>query len=330
MKLQQRTRLLNQLGQYILSQDTAWLSAMQKAEHENGWFIPEFVQHAAQQIAHEFLDEAVLAQWAARYELSEENEQVKKIGVTMAGNIPMAGFHDLASIFISGHRAVIKPSSKDDALIRHLTQKLSEWGAEDYFLFPGMLKNCDAYIATGSNNSSRYFEYYFGKYPHIIRRNRTSAAILDGTESNDDLEKLADDVFLYFGLGCRNVTSVAVPGGYDFIPLLAAFKKYGWLMQNHKYRNNYDYNLAILLLNKTQYMTNGSVLLNPSDLLFSPVSQLNFNYYEDYETARQALKSHPDLQCLVGKRDVAFGTAQSPGIADYADGVDTMRFLKEL
>ena len=153
-----------------------------------------------------------------------------------------------------------------------------------------MLKGCDAYIATGSNNSSRYFDYYFGKYPHIIRRNRTSAAILTGDETDEELEKLADDVYQYFGLGCRNVTKIYVPEGYDFIPILEAFKKYNYLADHHKYKNNYDYNLALHLLNKKYYMTNGSVLLIEDPALFSPISQLNYEFYKD----REKLSDSPD------------------------------------
>src|SRR5258705_11293668 len=192
----------------------------------------------------------------------------------MAGNIPLVGFHDLLCVFISGHKAMIKLSSKDKLLIKHLTEKLGEWDAEinDLIQFSEMLKGCDAYIATGSNNSSRYFDYYFGKYPHIIRRNRTSMAVLDGEETNEELEKLADDVYLYFGLGCRNVTKIYVPKEYDFIPLLRAFDKYNYLAENHKYRNNYDYSLAIHLLNKKMYMSNPSIMLIEEMAPFSPIS----------------------------------------------------------
>ncbi|HYM94807.1 MAG TPA: acyl-CoA reductase, partial [Chitinophagaceae bacterium] len=193
-----------------------------------------------------------------------------------------------------------------------------------------MLKGCDAYIATGSNNTSRYFEYYFGKYPHIIRHNRTTVAILTGNETNEDLEKLADDVCLYFGLGCRNVTKIYVPKGYDFIPLLKAFKKYNHLTDHHKYKNNYDYNLTLQILNKKFYMTNDSILLVEGASLFSPISQLNYEYYTDKKALALSLKNHPDLQCIVGEGQVSFGQAQCPLVSDFADGVDTLRFLTTL
>ncbi|MEI9909839.1 MAG: hypothetical protein WDO71_09315 [Bacteroidota bacterium] len=204
----------------------------------------------------------------------------KTSGIVMAGNIPLVGFHDLLCVFIAGHKAIIKPSSKDDTLIRHLAAKLIEWEIEvsELIQFAEMLKNCEAYIATGSNNSAGYFEYYFKKYPHIIRRNRTSVAILTGHETHDELAKLADDVYCYFGLGCRNVTKIHVPKEYDFIPLLTAFKKYDYLAEHHKYKNNYDYNLAIHLLNKKMYMSNPSLLLIEEASPFSPISQLNYEF----------------------------------------------------
>jgi hypothetical protein len=213
-----------------------------------------------------------------------------------------------------------------------LTEKLGEWDAEinNLIQFSEMLKGCDAYIATGSNNSSRYFDYYFGKYPHIIRRNRTSVAILSGEETNEELERLADDVYLYFGLGCRNVTKIYVPKEYDFIPLLEAFKKYNWLADHHKYKNNYDYNLALHQLNKKYYMTNGSILLIEDTAFFSPISQLNYEFYVHKDALMEKMAENPDLQCIVGRGFTAFGKSQSPNINDYADGVDTLRFLCDL
>ena len=250
----------------------------------------------------------------------------------MAGNIPLVGFHDWLCIFISGHKALIKLSSKDQVLIKHLLEKMATWSAEvtSVIEFSEMLKGCDAYIATGSNNSSRYFEYYFKKYPHIIRRNRTSVAILSGRETKEELEQLADDIYLYFGLGCRNVTKVYVSVDYDFVPLLEAFKKYNYLADHHKYKNNYDYNLALHLINKKYYMTNGSILLIEDPSLFSPISQLNYEFYNDKNELTSKLPVKQDLQCIVGKGFTPFGKSQSPAIADYADGVDTLRFLSNL
>jgi hypothetical protein len=332
MNLQYRIDLLVRLGEYMLSDEQPWQEAKEKAGQENGWFIPEFIDLATQNIAKSFLDEEILKAWSYSYQLQTLNLKPQTIGIVAAGNIPLVGFHDLLCVFISGHKAMIKLSSKDKTLIKHLAEKLGELspGINNHIQFSEMLKGCDAYIATGSNNSSRYFDHYFGKYPHIIRRNRTSVAILTGEESNEELEKLADDVYLYFGLGCRNVTKIYVPKEYDFIPLLEAFKKYNWLADHYKYKNNYDYNLALHLLNKKYYMTNSSILLIEDPALFSPISQLNYEFYTDKDKMREDLGGNGDLQCIVGKGFTPFGMSQSPAINDYADRVDTLQFLCDL
>lgn len=333
MNLQGRIDLLVKLGEYILSDDLPWQEAKEKASRENGWFIPEFVELATNNIAHCFLQKDILEKWCIDYKLNQDSIlKPRKIGIVMAGNIPLIGFHDFLCVFISGHRAIIKASSKDETIIKHFAKKLAEWSTEvnDLIQFGEMLKGCDAYIATGSNNSAGYFEYYFKKYPHIIRRNRTSAAILTGEETKEELEKLADDVYLYFGLGCRNVTKIYVPADYDFIPLLTAFKKYDSLADHHKYKNNYDYNLAILLLNKKFYMSNASILLAEDTSLFSPISQLNYEFYADPCVLIAVLKNNTSIQCIVGRKFVPFGQSQYPAITDYADGIDTLEFCANL
>jgi hypothetical protein len=332
MQLEKRKELLVRLGQYMLSDEVSWENAKHKAYLENNWFIPEFVQLATENIAKNYLQQNKLDLLFDRYKLSSKNPYPKKVGIVMAGNIPLVGFHDFLSVFISGHSAYIKASSKDEALIKHLVEKLIEWDASlsSVMQFGEMLKGCDAYIATGSNNSGRYFEYYFQKYPHIIRRNRTSVAILNGNEKKKDLEKLADDVYQYFGLGCRNVTKLYVPKDYDFVPLLEAFKKYDYLINRHKYKNNYDYNLAILLLNNRYYMTNGSILLVEENSFFSPISQLHYEYYSDKKEVQQKLHDNQSIQCIISDETTGFGEAQRPAISDFADGVDTMAFLQKL
>ena len=343
MNLQHRIDLLVRLGEYILSGDEEWAAAKERASEENGWFIPAFVNLASNNIARFFLQKEVLEKWTEAYQLQTSPStkftpskrgsgfKLQTIGIVMAGNIPLVGFHDWLCIFISGHKALIKPSSKDQVLIKHLLEKIIAWSPESkiFIEFSEMLKGCDAYIATGSNNSSRYFEYYFKKYPHIIRRNRTSIALLTGDETKEELEQLADDFYLYFGLGCRNVTKIYVPGEYDFVPVLEAFKKYNYLADHHKYKNNYDYNLALHLINKKYYMTNGSFLLIEDSSLFSPISQLNYEFYNRNELT-STLPVKQDVQCIVGKGFTPFGKSQSPAIADYADGVDTLRFLSGL
>jgi len=343
MKLQQRIFLLTRLGEYILSGDLEWQQVKEQAGRENRWFIPEFVDIACKNISESFLQKDILEKWVDNYGLntnSSANPEKKPytIGLVMAGNIPLVGFHDLLCIFISGHNALVKLSSKDKLLIKHLVNKMEKWSLETpeadeiktSIEFSEILKGCDAYIATGSNNSSRYFEYYFGKYPHIIRQNKTSIAILTGEETNDDMEKLADDVHLYFGLGCRNVTKIYVPPNYDFIPLLTTFKKYNYLTGYHHYKNNYDYNLALHILNKKYYMTNNSILLVEDPSLFSPISQLNYEHYSNKKEITVILQLQNDLQCIIGGRFIPFGQSQSPSISDYADGVDTLQFLMKL
>jgi hypothetical protein len=332
MKLQQRKELLIQLGTYMQGKDQAWIDVKHRAYLENNWFIPEFIEIAVNNIATSFLQPSQLENLEKTYSIPEENIAPQMIGIVMAGNIPLVGFHDLLCVFLTGHFGKIKASSKDQVLITHLVEKMTSWqpASEKYFTFSGMLKHCDAYIATGSNNSSRYFEYYFNKYPHIIRKNKSSVAILNGNESTADLEDLADDVYQFFGLGCRNVTKLFVPREYDFQPLLLAFKKYDHLADYHKYRNNYDYNLAIYMLNNRYYMTNGSILLVEDASITSPISQLNFEYYTNEAEVRAGLLNNDSVQCVVGKNNIPFGNAQCPSITDFADGIDTINFLMQL
>jgi hypothetical protein len=316
----------------MLSDDPDWLEAKHQASIENGWFIPGFIELAVKNTALNFLNKDILNKWVTDYHIPAENPSPKTIGIVMAGNIPLVGFHDFIAAFITGNRMRVKPSSKDSALIKHIVHKLAEWNKEvnDLISFSEMLKGCDVYIATGSNNSSRYFEYYFGKYPHIIRRNRTSVAFIKGDETQKELENLASDVYQYFGLGCRNVTKIYVPANYDFTNLLNIFGKYNYLADHHKYKNNYDYNLALHLLNKKFYMTNGSVILSEDNSLFSPISQLNYEFYSNEEETAAVLWQNKDVQCIVGRGYVPFGSAQCPSINDYADGVDTMQFISNL
>lgn len=331
MNVEQRVDLMEKLGSYLVSEDTDWLRVKERASGENPWFIPEFINYQLQHIAKEFLHAPKLRQWISRYDFLSAAAP-KNVGIVMAGNIPLAGFHDFLSVFISGHRQVIKPSSKDFHLINGIVKKLTEWepSLNEYLSIADQLKKCDAYIATGSNNSSRYFDYYFRQYPHIIRRNRTSAAILTGNETLHDLASLAEDVYLYFGLGCRNVTKLYVPQTFDFLPLLESFRKYNWTFDNHKYKNNYDYQLAIMIINKLYYMTNGSILLVENKGLFSPVGQLHYEVYTDVREVEAFLSNTEDIQCVVGADHIPFGKAQQPALDDYADKADTLQFLRDL
>jgi hypothetical protein len=332
MNIKERVDLLVALGEYFFGNGDELQSIKYKAGAQNPWFTPEFVDLALKNISENFLKRDQLEAWIERYSLVNGPSQKKNVGIVMAGNLPLVGFHDFLSVCVSGHTSVIKPSSKDEVLIKHVAEKLAEWNAatKAHITIADNIKNCDAYIATGSNNSSRYFEYYFSKYPNIIRRNRTSVAVLNSDETEKELSLLADDIQLYYGMGCRNVTKLFVPEGYNFIELLRALKKYNYFADFHKYRNNYDYQLALLIMNRKYYMTNESIILTENENLFAPVSRLNYSFYNEPKTLAKSLLNHPDIQCIVGKDFTPFGQSQSPSLTDYADGVDTMQFLKDL
>lgn len=332
MNTQERIKLLSQLGGYFLENGEEWRMIKEKAAEQNPWFIPEFIELSVHNIAKSFLQEKLLQEWVAGYKLPPQNPEEKKVGIVMAGNIPLVGFHDFLCVFVSGHKAVIKPSSKDAVLIKHIGDKLISWNSEacDCISFAENLKGCDAYIAVGSNNTARYFEYYFGKYPNIIRRNHTSVAVIDGTETKEELDLLADDIQLYFGLGCRNVTKFYVPEGYDFLPLLDALKKYEHFLYFHKYKHNYDYQLAMHLVNNKFFMNSGALLLIENPSIFSPVSEVHYTYYTNKQEVNLSLQGNEDIQCIVGHGYIPFGQAQTPSLTDYADDVDTMKFLCDL
>ena len=332
MNLQYRIELLARLRTYLLSDTPEWVAAQERAFRENGWFTPEFVAESLRSIAENYLDRDKLQEWVSAYQLPDLQPRPRKVGIVMAGNIPLVGFHDWVCCFVAGHHAVIKLSSKDAILLPHLLAKLTEWepAVANSFTVADFLKGCDAYIATGSNNSAGYFEYYFARYPHIIRRNRTSVAVLTGQETVDELKALATDVHLYFGLGCRNVTHLLVPENYDFVPLLEAFRIYQHLEDHHKYKNNYDYNLALHILNNKFYMTNGSVLLIEDAALFSPVSQVHYSYHADPAAQIGALQTNPEVQAVMARQATPFGQSQKPALSDYADAVDTLAFLQAL
>jgi hypothetical protein len=331
MNLPQRIHLLELLKNYLLSADEDWTAAKEKAHYQNAWFLPEFIALAVNNIAKGLLDKEVIIAAVQQYKITDQPASTRTVGIVMAGNMPLVGCHDFLCVFLFGHRQVIKASSKDDVLLKHLVSKMISWDpeTEHYISFSDSLKGMDAYIATGSNHSARYFEQYFARFPHIIRKNRTSIAILDGTETGEELSALADDIQLYFGLGCRNVTQVWAPEGYDFQPLLKALEKYDYLMDAHKYKHNYDYVLTINMMNRQAYMTNGSIVLSPGNSPFSGISNLNYAYYDKLDTLISSLD--PDtLQVIIGHGFTPFGKAQCPGFFDFADGIDTLKFLAEL
>ena len=328
MDLQNRINILVELGEFMLSDEVSWMEAKTRAFQHNAWFIPDFIDLSVSQIAERFLQRDLLEKWTSEYQIPDREKTPKKIGLVMAGNIPLVGFHDFLCCFINGHHPVIKLSSRDSWLFPAILDFLNKKTAEQITVST-MLKGMDAYIATGSNNSARYFDYYFGKYPSLIRRNRTSIALLKGDETAEELEKLADDVFLYFGLGCRNVTQIHVPENYDFVPLLSTFRKYQWMADHHKYKNNYDYRLSLAILNRLPYMTNDCLLMLENDSPFSPIAVLHYTYYKDIKNSIP-IENNENLQCIVGRQWLPFGKSQRPELSDYADGTDTMKFLRSL
>ncbi|MEI8053551.1 MAG: acyl-CoA reductase [Bacteroidota bacterium] len=328
MNLQNRIDLLSFLGEYLKQNTDEWQSVKKEASAKNPWFTEAFIHIATKNIVEKYLSKSELETWAHHYHL-DDLIIPKQIGIVMAGNIPMVGFHDFLSVFISGHKQTIKLSSKDDVLLKFLIEKLYQFEPQTaaFITIAENLKGCDAYIATGSNQSANHFEQYFGKYPSIIRRNKTSVAVLTGSETNEELESLSKDIHYYFGLGCRNVTKFFVPEDYDFIPLLASFHQFKHFRDFMKYSNNYDFQLSLLLLNNVKYMSNETTLLVENENYFSPISVLFYEFYKTPEKLTEKLSQSLDLQCIVGNGYIPFGNAQTPDLFSYADGIDTMEFL---
>lgn len=336
-EIQQRIANLVALGQ-SLKTSKALAEKIQWAETRNPWFTREFVQQAVTAIANEMLAEEKIMQWLSAYQVRNVN---RTIGLIFAGNVPLVGFHDFLCCYVAGCSMKIKLSSKDDDLFPLALGLLQEIDSElkSKVELVDKLKGFDAVIATGSDNTNRYFEYYFRDYPKVLRANRNSVAVLTGNESSEDLQKLADDIFLYFGFGCRNVSKLYVHVGYNFELLFPAFEKYVWLHQHTKYMNNYDYNRTILLMNKTSHYSDDKVMVVEDARIASPIATLHYEYWHDENVLASKLKQNAEkIQCVVsatpGKweavSEAPFGNAQHPALNDYADGVDTLQFLLNL
>jgi hypothetical protein len=289
--------------------------------NRNPWFTPENVRMAVTSIADELTEENLI-RWVQAYPALNEQIKPSRIGVLMAGNIPL---------LITGHNLLVKTSSKDDELIVYISNILCSINPEfrnKIEFTEGTLKNFNAVIATGSDNSSRYFEYYFGKYPNIIRKNRNSIAVIEGDESGSELESLGIDVFSYFGLGCRNVSKLYIPKGYDLMSFSERWNNFSGVISHLKYANNYDFNKAVCLVNKEVFCDTGYLLLKEETKISSPVSVLYYEYYESQDAVKQQTELlKKKIQCVVGKHHIPFGKAQSPHLWDYADGIDTIEFL---
>jgi hypothetical protein len=334
MEIEERVAAFVELGEYIKNlPDEKFKSLAESIRQENPWFTETNLRMAVSGILL-YLDEKNLQNWLKQYALVQHRPLV--VLLIMPGNIPLAGFHDFLCVLINGDAALIKLSSKDTVFMKFLAAKLIDINPDfsSRIRFEESFKNFDAVIATGSDNSSRYFDYYFGKYPNIIRKNRTSAAILDGSETDEQLSALASDVFSYFGLGCRNVSKLFVPQGYDLHPLFKAWESYNDISLHHKYYNNYIYQKSIFAVSQLPHLDNGFVLLQESEKLVSPLAVVYYESYNDQKELTYSLSElDTKLQCIVGNispASVKFGQAQMPGLTDYADGVDTLAFLLEI
>jgi hypothetical protein len=299
-------------------------------QYKNPWFTPENVSLAIQAIADELTFDN-LKSWTDQYHDLASVRKSENVLVVMAGNIPVVGFHDFLSVLITGNNLIAKTSLKDRELIVFISNILSginPWFKSKISFADGFPEGFDAVIATGSNNSSRYFEYYFDKYPHIIRKNRNSVAIIEGNETSEELSRLGSDIFSYFGLGCRSVSKIYLPGGYDLKKMSLNWSGYSEIINHNKYASNYDYNKAIFLVNKEEFLDTGYLLLKESKAISSPVAVLYFDFYNSLDDVFQEVEDQRErIQCIVASRNIPFGMAQLPHLWDYADGIDTLDFL---
>ncbi|HIP35878.1 MAG TPA: acyl-CoA reductase [Crocinitomix sp.] len=347
MNLKERIDILSKLNQVLnhLVAQKEWASyeiGLTKAEYKalensivkakihNQWFTQESVLESFRGFT-TWLNEKQLENWVKPYKFSSSP---KTVAIIMAGNIPMVGFHDLISVFLSGHRALVKLSSSDNVLIPavlHLMEKFNPKINDWIKLTEEKLDNFDAVIATGSDNSSLYFQSYFGKYPHIIRKNRTSVAVLTGEETKEDLKALGADIFTFYGLGCRNVSKLLVPEGYKFDKFFEAIFDFGDIIYHNKYANNYDYNKAVYLMNLVKILDNNFLILKEDEGLQSPLGVVFYQTYKTTDEIEHYLEVNKDkIQAIIGKDYIPFGQAQCPALTDYADGIDTMTFLQSL
>ncbi|MEO1486533.1 MAG: acyl-CoA reductase [Bacteroidota bacterium] len=306
------------------------------AERKNSWFTQEQLHRALKEWSKVLTPDA-LSKWLEPYGFNEVKTP-RTIAIVMAGNIPLVGFHDFLCVLLSGNKVLAKLSSNDNVLFPYLAKNLiqSYSALADRIEFTEeRLNQFDAVIATGSNNTSRYFEHYFGKYPNIIRKNRNSVAVLSGNETTEELTALGEDIFRYFGLGCRNVSKLFVPEGYDFDVFFKAMFGYQDIIHHHKYANNYDYNKAVYLMSNISLLDNGFMLLKQDASHASPISVLFYEYYSNQEALSNLLQENEDaIQCVVSNSQfpntISFGQTQKPALTDYADAVDTLAFLKAL
>ena len=338
MKLEDRIAAFSSLGERLrdalAGKHTDFTSRLadliENQQQTNPWFTPENVRLALKAISNELTTDN-LNKWCASYPQLKEESKPLNVGVIMAGNIPLVGFHDYISVLITGNSIIAKTSSKDRDLIVFISDILCKVNQEfsgRIEITDGTISGFDAVIATGSDNSAGYFEYYFSNYHHIIRKNRNSIAYIDGSETDDELQALGTDIFSYFGLGCRNVAKIYVPEGYNLNKMISCWNSFSGIINHNKYANNYDYHKAVFLINREKFMDAGYLLLKEHTGLTSPVAVLYYEYYRTPDKFKQQVQYLRDkIQSVVGHNEVPFGKAQMPSLWDYADGVDTIEFL---
>ena len=341
LDVKMRINALARLGGFLLHHDEGLQQLTTSAPQQNSWFTAKNTAQAIHAIG-VMLNQSDLEKWLAPYnQLKTENAKAPKtIGLVLAGNIPMVGFHDILCVLASGNKALIKLSSQDQKLIPYILNKLIDIEPlfKGRFEFTDRLTGFDAVIATGSGNTSRYFEYYFKNVPHIIRKNRNSIAVLTGNETTAELKALGHDIFDYFGLGCRNISKVYVPENYDFRIFFEAIEEFQPISDHHKYNNNYDYNKSIFLVNRDKHLDNGFLLVKKDERIASPLAVLYYEEYTGFAQLQQGLEPLKEqVQCLVSHTNlnvdlakVGFGQSQQPKLWDYADRVDTLAFLSIL
>ena len=327
-------QLFKELGQRLASPqwvENTFGEAIAQQYRENSWFTPEFCRYALTAIAKMLAPDALDAYYARYKDVAPKEDPRKRVAVISAGNIPVAAFHDFFCILVSGNDYQGKLSSQDKHLLPVLAHALIdiEPRFSERISFVEKISNFDAVIATGSNNSSRYFSYYFDKYPHILRKNRNSVAVLDGSETEEELRFLANDIYLYFGLGCRSISKLFVPKGYDFVPFLHILTQESQpIALHHQFNNNIEYQKAVHLMNQIPYMDAGTFLLVENPEYASPVGMIYYEYYDDIELVNRRLTDDAErLQCIVGHNAEPFGGAQNPSLLDYPDGIDTFQFI---
>jgi Acyl-CoA reductase (LuxC) len=336
LELPLRIDVFIKLGQHLLALTEAEKEHLYSgAVNQNNWFTKNNIDSALEAIGM-MLNDVDLENWVVPYDFPKDSN--KNIGLVMAGNIPMVGFHDLLCVLITGNTALVKLSSQDELLMKYIIKQLIiiNPAISDYIKITERLNDTDAVIATGSDNTARYFKHYFGKNPHIIRQNRTSIAVLNGQESDEDIRNLGEDIFQYYGLGCRNVSKIYVPENFDNVPFIDALMPFEATIEHHKFRNNYDYNKSIYLVNREPHFDSGFFLMRESIELVSPISVIFYEKYSNEAELNLKISANQDkIQAIVSnlawyEGSIPFGTAQCPTLEDYADGVDTMEFLTGL